>query len=140
MAVMESTRPTTALAPEAAAMPGGADPGAFTAGTGPEDRLIAQVAFALAAEKGLDGPPPETVQALRDQAAAALSDFAFRYLHNRVEEIRREALAEARAAQPRPLGFGAAVLANLIALALAGAVGMWMAAHPQAISGLVSAL
>ncbi len=130
-----ANRPTAA-APAAAPRPLG--PAAFRTGDGPEERLIAQVAFALAAEAG-PGQQPQTreaVEALRAQASAALSDFAFRYLHNRAEEIRREAAAEAAAGAPRPPGFLALVLANLVALVLAAAAAGALAMNPHLLAGL----
>ena len=105
--------------PPGASFPG---PAAFrTSQPGPEDRLIAQVAFALAAEAGTPPRDAEAMQALHDQATAALSDFAFRYLHNRVDEIRKEAAAEATTGAARGPGFLRLVLANLVALGLWGA-------------------
>ena len=68
-------------------------------------------------------------------AIAALSDFAFRYLHNRVDEIRREAAAEAAARPPRG-GFLRLVLANLVALALAGGAWAFLARHPDLLARL----
>ncbi len=141
MSTTEPIRPDAAS--PGAAPPGAAEPArpllpqAFRAGDGgAEDRLIAQVAFALAAEKG-QAATPEALEALRAQAAAALSDFSFRYLHNRVEEVRREAAAAEAARVGRPPGFLTLVLANLLALAVGGAVAVWMAAHPDTIAGLI---
>jgi len=45
---------------------------------------------------------------------------AFRFLHNRIEEIRREAIAEHAGRQPRPPSLARLALANLAALALEG--------------------
>jgi hypothetical protein len=144
MALTETNHRAAASVPPAAEPPAGTGPASFGAAgpAGAEDRLVGLVAFALAAEKGeVAAPPtPEAVQSYRSQAAAALSDFSFRYLHNRVEEVRREAAAEATAGAPRPPGFLALVLANLLALAVAGAVAVWMAAHPGALSGLLGAI
>ena len=135
---MSTTEPIRPEAPSAgAAAPAPVLlPQAFRAAEGEEDRLIAQVAFALAAEEG-QPTTPEAVEALRAQAAAALSAFSFRYLHNRVEEVRREAAAaEASRIRPPP-SFVTLVLANLLALAVGGAVAVWMAAHPDTIAGLI---
>jgi hypothetical protein len=126
-----------APAPGAAAV-AAARPRDFLLNAGEEDRLIAQLAYALAADAAPPAPPTaEARDALRAQAVAALSDFAFRYLHNRAEDIRREAAAEARAAMPRPPGFGALVLANLLALAIAGGVGWVLATHPDLLAGRI---
>lgn len=130
------TAPASGPARAAVALP---PPAAFRLGDGAEDRLIGQVAFALAAEAGAGSAPNrEAIEALRAQASVALSDFAFRYLHNRAEEIRREAAQEAAATARRPPGFLALVLANLIALAiaLAGAAGMALAMNPHLLAGL----
>jgi hypothetical protein len=117
----------------AASFPG---PAAFRAGSGPEDRLIGQVAFAMAAEAGQPPRDAEAMQALRDQATTALSDFAFRYLHNRVEEIRREAAEEAASKASHGPGLGRLVLANLIGLAIAGGVVLLLLANPHLLAGL----
>jgi hypothetical protein len=47
---------------------------------------------------------------------------AFRYLHNRVEELRREGAEEARAGLRSPPGFLKLVVAALTAILLAGAL------------------
>jgi hypothetical protein len=87
-----------------------------------EDRLPALLGFALAAEAG--GPlRPEEAPARRAEAERLLTEWAFRHLHNRLDEIRREAVAEAQARQPRPPGFATLLLANLVALVIAG--GAW---------------
>ncbi|MBX9701852.1 MAG: hypothetical protein K2X74_20620, partial [Acetobacteraceae bacterium] len=112
-------------------------PAAFRTGEGAEDRLIAQVAYALAAEAGTPPQSQDALRGLRDQATAALSDFAFRYLHNRTEEIRREAAEEALAKAPRPPGFLMMLLANLVALAVAGAA-VWALATPDLLARLTA--
>ena len=62
------------------------------------------LAFGLAAERG--GPvTPETVERLRQDAAKALTDYAFRYLHNTVEQVRRDAVAEHLGRLRPPPGF-----------------------------------
>lgn len=113
------------------------DPAAFRGSPGEEDALVSQLAFARAIERGETAPAPETIAALRAQATADLSDFAFRYLHNRVEEVRRDAVASLLSQLGRPPGFARLVLANLIALALAGAAGLWLATHPETLAGLI---
>ena len=133
-------RPTAGPTRPAAAAPAPRPlgPAAFRTGDGPEEKLIAQVAFALAAEDG-PGQQPQTreaLEALRAQASTALSDFAFRYLHNRADEIRREAAAEAAAAAARPPGFLRLVLANLVALGLVAALGAALAMNPHLLAGL----
>ncbi len=134
MAMTEPSRTETAgAAAGAPLLPG---PDAFRAGDSEEDRLVAQLAFAMAAERGL-AASPETVESLRTQAAATLSAFAFRYLHNRVEEIRREAVAAQLGRIGRPPGFLRLVLANLAALAIAAVAGGWIALYPETLSGLL---
>ncbi|MDW8443673.1 MAG: hypothetical protein RML45_04690 [Acetobacteraceae bacterium] len=58
-----------------------------------EDRERDLLAFALAVQAG-DTLSPETVEARRREADAALAAWAHRYLHNRVEEIRLQAVRE----------------------------------------------
>jgi hypothetical protein len=147
MAMIDTTRPAPA-APEAATgaqdaadparAPLVAGPAAWQVGQGAEDRLIAQVAFALAAERGLTEPPnAEAAEAMRGQAIGALSDFAFRYLHNRADEIRQDAAAEAAAKAGRPITFGRLVLANLVALALVWGLTVVLALHPDRIAARI---
>lgn len=87
--------------------------------TGPETRLRDLLAFAMAVEAGRplgpDGP-----EGLRRHAEAELQGHALRVLHNQVETIRQQAMAEQLARIGRGMSFGRAVLANLLALALAG--------------------
>ncbi len=107
----------------------------FRSGDGEEDRLIALLAYGLAVERG--GPvTPGTIEALRREAAKSLSDYSFRYLHNTVEQVRRDAVAEHLGRLRPPPSFLRLVLANLAALALAGLVGGWLALHPATLAGL----
>lgn len=115
------------------------DLAAFRAGRPAETRLIDLLAFALATESRAPATD-EQVEALRQQAAAALSEYSFRYLHNSVEQIRRDAVAEQLRQTNRPLGFGKLLLANLLALALASLVGGWLVLHPATLSGLAGRL
>jgi hypothetical protein len=112
---------------------------AFRAGRPPEDRLVDLLAFAMAAESGQPATP-ETIEQLRQDATTSLSDHAFRYLHNTVEQIRHEAVAEQLGKAPRPPGFGTLLLANLLALAIAGLVAGWLALHPATLAGLAGFL
>lgn len=125
----------SAATPEAThLLPG---PAAYRSGDGAEDILIAQVAFALAVETGSHpSATAEARDALRSRAVTALSDFAFRYLHNRIEDIRREAAAEATARVRRPPGFAMLVLANLVALAIAAGAA-FIVAHPDLLAGRI---
>lgn len=112
---------------------------AFRAGRAPEDRTVDLLAFALAAEQGGHAAAAD-MHELRQEAQTLLSDYSFRYLHNSVDQIRREAAAEQLAKLPRPLGFGMALLANLIALLLFAAAAGWLALHPETLSGLAGAI
>ena len=116
------------------------DIAAFRTGRSQDERLTDLLAFGLAADRG-DPATPEAVERARQEAGAALSDFAFRYLHNTVEQVRRDAIAQHLGQLRRPPGFLKLVLANLVALAVAGAAGLWLALHPQLLaelSGLLS--
>ncbi|RAI57272.1 hypothetical protein [Roseicella frigidaeris] len=136
MANTTALRPDSSGPPEAPVpAPTTADIAAFRSGRGPEDHVVDLLAFALGAEAG--GPvTPEEVGRLRQRAEAVLSEHSFRYLHNSIEEIRREAAAEQLARLPRPPGFRTMVLANLLALFLFGIVAAWLALHPATLAGL----
>lgn len=156
MAVTETMRPTQtggsqvltgqveALQPGSPTASLGASPGAmpqetvlrtFQQGRAEEHRLDDLLAFALAVDKRHPATP-ETVERMRHEAAAALSGHAFRYLHNSIEQIRREAVAEELGRVRKPPGFVALVMANLVALALAGGLAGWLALHPETLAGL----
>ena len=133
MAKIETIRPDLGNPPAMTdAMP---DIAAFRAGRGQDDRLTDLLAFGLAADRG-DPSTPEAVERARQEAAAALSDFAFRYLHNTVEQVRRDAVAEHLGQIRQPPGFLRLILANLVALAVAGVAGWWLALHPELLAGL----
>jgi hypothetical protein len=90
------------------------------------NRLRDLLAFAMAVEGG-QPLAPAGVEAMRREADAALSAHAFRILHNRVEEIRQDAVREQMARLRPPPGFVKLILANLVALLLlaGGAVAAW---------------
>lgn len=92
------------------------NPGNFHSGD-PEMRLRDLLAFAHAAEAG--GTQPD-IAALRLRAEGELNAYAFRLLHNRVEDIRREAMQEQVASIRPTLSFSTLVAANVVALAAAG--------------------
>jgi hypothetical protein len=100
------------------------DPAAFRSDN-PEMRLRDMLAFAMAAEAG--GAAPD-VAGLRHKAEGELNAFAYRLLHNRVEEIRREAMQEQIAGMRPTLSFATLVTANAVALILAGMAGalLWV--------------
>jgi hypothetical protein len=147
MASIETFRPdASGPAPQTAAQPDGGSlpepatsPAAFQADQPGDNRLAGLLAFALAAERQ-EAADPETVARLKREAEAALCDHAFRYLHNNVEHLRREAVAEQLGHLPRPPGLLRLVAANLVALAIAGAAGGWLALHPQTLAGLTGLL
>ena len=104
---------------------------------GADDRLTGLLAFAMAVEAG-EAPGAATVERQRARAAAELADHAARATHNRIEEIRRDAVAEHIGHLRRPPGFMTLVLANLVALGIAGAFAMWLQGHPALFSRVVA--
>ncbi len=135
MANVETLRPSTAAAMTPPADPAPADPAAFRT----EDRITGLLAFALAAERREEASP-ETVARCRREAEAALCDNALRYLHNNIERLRQEAVAEQIGRLRPPPGFLRLVAANLVALAIIGAIGGWLALHPETLTGLAGRL
>ncbi|GGG25552.1 hypothetical protein GCM10010964_11890 [Caldovatus sediminis] len=122
--------------------------GAFRSGRG-DDRLTDLLAYAMAVEaheaaaaKGEAAAPlaaPEAAERWRDRATRELHDHAFRLLHNRVEEIRAEAVAEHLGRHPRPPGLAMLVLANLLALGLAAVAAAWLHGNPQVLARILAA-
>ena len=100
-----------------------------------DDRLTDLLAFALAAE-GEEPAASDRVERLRRRAAAELADHAARAMHNRIEEIRRDAVAEHIGALRRPLGFVGTALANLVAIGAAVGLWWWIAGDPAMIARL----
>jgi hypothetical protein len=141
MATTTTLRPETSGSSEAPLAPiiVGSDLAIFRAGRQPEDRLIDLMAFAIAAEKH-QSADPDRLEQLRQEASTALSEHAFRYLHNSVEQIRREAVAEQLGRVGRGPGFGTMVAANLLALTIAGLAAYWLALHPATLAGLAGLL
>jgi hypothetical protein len=103
------------------------------------DRLTGLLAFALAAERQAE-PSPETIARLRHEAEVALTEHAFRTLHNNVERLQQEAVLARLGHLPRPPGLLRLVSANLVALALAAAGAGWLALHPQTLAGITGLL
>jgi hypothetical protein len=112
---------------------------AFLADRPGDDRVVGLLAYALATEAGA-APTPEAIDRHRQTAVTALSEYAFRYLHNTVEQIRRDAVAEQLGGLRRPPSFARLVLANLLALALGGLAAGWVALHPETLAGLTGLL
>jgi hypothetical protein len=108
---------------------------AFRQGRGDAERMTDLLAFGLAAERQ-EPATPEAIARLRQEATAALSDFSFRYLHNTVEQVRRDAVTEHLGRLRPPPGFLRLVLANLVAMALAAAAGWWLMLHPETLAGI----
>ncbi|WP_043361572.1 hypothetical protein [Belnapia sp. F-4-1] len=134
MANVETLRPNPAPAPfPAVTVP--ADPQAFRT----EDRLTGLLAFAIATERREDASP-EAVARCQREAEAALCDHALRYLHNNIERIRQEAVAEQIGRLRHPPGFLRLVAANLVALIIIGAAGAWLALHPETLAGIAGRL
>jgi hypothetical protein len=105
-----------------------------------DNRLRDLLAFGMTAA---DAKPlgPDGVDGARRKAEAELEAHAFRTLHNRVEAIRREAAAEQAARMARPMTFGRAVLANLVAVLIAGAAAfVAVALDPEIPSRLAAQL
>ena len=107
----------------------------FREGRAEEHRLADLLAFALATEKG-QAATSEAVERLRHEAAAALADHAFRYLHNSIDQVRRDAVADYLGRIRKPPGFVSVVAANLLALLIVGGVAAWLALHPETLAGL----
>lgn len=122
-----------------AAPPAGAALAAFRAGRSEAERTADLLAFAIATERGL-APTPETVELARREADSALGDYSLRHVHNSVEQIRQEAVAEHLGRLRSPPGFARLVAANLVALAIVGGLAAWLSTRPDmmtALSGLL---
>jgi hypothetical protein len=112
---------------------------AFRAGRSDAERTADLMAFAIATERGLP-QTPEGIERARQDADAALGDHSLRYLHNHVAQLRQEAIAEHLGRLRKPPGFTGLVIANLVALALAGALAFLAWSQPEvraAASGLL---
>ncbi|MFC7692151.1 hypothetical protein ACFQY5_23815 [Paeniroseomonas aquatica] len=70
----------------------------------------------------------------------ALTEHAFRTLHNNVERLQQEAVREQLGHLPRPPGFLRLLAANLLALVLVAAAAGWLALHPQTLAGITGLL
>ena len=145
---MEDTGPPAAAdsgaaagvgAGSAAAPPAGPALAAFRSGRSEAHRTADLLAFAIAAERG-SAATPDVVERARQEADAALSDYSVRYLHNNIEQIRQEAVAEHLGRLRPPPGFPRLVAANLVALVVAGASAAWLWTIPEiraALAGLL---
>ena len=111
----------------------------WLAGRPGEERLVDLLAFALACEQG-EATSPEVMHARREQAHAALATYSIRNLHNRVAEIRQDAVMEYMGRFARPAGFLKIVMANLLALLLFGLLGGALYLHPETLAALAGLL
>lgn len=104
---------------------------------GDAHRLRDLLAFAMAVEAGRP-IAPNAIDGLRRDADAALEGYAFRSLHNRVEEIRLAAVQEHIGRLRAPPGFLTLVVANITALVLlaGGAVLAWRYHGPALLAWL----
>jgi hypothetical protein len=126
----DTTAPPEASGPAPAmALYRDADPAAPTVGL---------IAFALHCQAAVEGRVPQDGPArFRQQADAMFRTDAFRYLHNRVEELRREAASQALAGTRRPPGFIKLVAASLTAILLAAAAALAVTGQmPAAITAV----
>ena len=108
----------------------------WLAGRPSGEHLVDLLAFAMATERGL-AATDDVMPLLRDQAHAALATYSIRNVHNRVAEIRQEAISEHMARFARPPGFLKIAMANLLALLLAGGVAVALYLHPEPLAALV---
>lgn len=102
-----------------------------------DERVVDLFAYALAVEDKAP-PGPAGIDRLRSRAAAELADHAARIMHNRIEEIRRDAVGEHLGALRRPPGFVTLVLANLVGCTLAGAGALWLTTRPELLARLIA--
>lgn len=73
--------------------------------------------------EGTGGEDP--VQRFRREAVADLTNFTFRFFHNKVEEIRIGAVREHLGGLPRPPGFLRIFAASALAVGIVGAAALW---------------
>jgi hypothetical protein len=97
------------------------------------ERIEEMLAGALAAEAG---EPPSAIHAA--EASRMLTDHSFRLLHNQVDEIRREAVAEHLSKLRPPPGFGTIFLACVAALIVAACLGLFLIARPDMQAHLIA--
>lgn len=115
---MSSAATTTETEPIRTADPG---PAAFLEGLSEGDRLTGLLGYALWRQNpaGFNGlSPAETVVQAHRRAEAELAASAVRFLHNRVEEIKAEAIRERLGELRAPPSFFRLVLASSVAFAI----------------------
>ncbi len=100
-------------------------------------RLAGLLAYALAVESGAPATPEEIAR-LRARAEAELDAHAVKALHNRIQEIRAEAVIEHLAHLPRPLGFLGAFGASLLALLVGAVFAAWLTGHGEVLHRLLA--
>jgi hypothetical protein len=102
-----------------------------------DDLVIDLLAYALyARDREARGPvaaegngEDDPVLRFRREANADLTNFTFRFFHNKVEEIRNTAVREHLGGLPRPPGFLRLVGASAVAVAGVGAAALWAMGH-----------
>jgi hypothetical protein len=80
------------------------------------------------------------IHAPREQAHAWLATYPIHNPHNRVAVIRQEAVWDYPGRFDRPVGFIKIVMANLLALLLAGLLGGALYLHPETLAALAGLL
>jgi hypothetical protein len=98
-----------------------------------DDLVIDLLAYALyARDREARGPvaaagtgEDDPVQRFRREATADLTNFTFRFFHNKVEEIRLTAVREHLGALPRPPGFLRLATASAVGVAIVGVAALW---------------
>lgn len=111
---------------------------AFRSGAA-EDRERDLLAFALAAQGG-DTLSPDTVEKRRREADAALAAWAHRYLHNRIEELRTEAVRDYLGRLPRPPGMIRLTSAAFVGVVLAALALAWLTGNDGLIAAAAARL
>ena len=142
MATTDTARPETGTprgstepGPPVVLAPTGPSLADFRAGRSDLDRVPDLLAFAIATEQDYSQAPDGVERARRD-ADAALGDYSVRYLHNTVDQIRQEAVTAHLGGFRQPPGFLRLVAANLVALAIGGAVAGWLWTRPEVRAAL----
>jgi hypothetical protein len=134
-------RPVGADAPATSPLP----VRAFLSGRA-DDLVVDLMAYALyARDRETRGPmmadgmaEDDPVQRFRREATSDLTNFTFRFFHNKVEEIRITAVREHLGALPKPPGFLRLVGASAVAVIGVGGTALWAMGHGGLISGMAA--
>jgi hypothetical protein len=111
-----------------------------------DDLVIDLLAYALyAREREARGPMASSVPGeddpvlrFRREATADLTNFTFRFFHNKVEEIRLTAVREHLGALPRPPGFLRLATASAVGVSAVGAAALWAMGQGGLLSAMVA--